>query len=226
MLKTIHQAPLKGSCRIWLYDEAHQLSRRDNGDAQTALLKVLEDTPKHCYFFLCTTDPGQLLPTIVNRCTHFKLKPLDTNNLKKLIASILEKEEVKFSSLVIDKVAEASEGSARRCLKILESLVSLKTDEERLESLDDPESKDKAKTLCQLLMNKKTKWPEVAEVLKNLTESPEDLRRMILGYASAVLLKGTINPRAYLILLVFGDNTFSSGKPGLVRMAYEVFKED
>ena len=46
-------APMLGSCRIWLMDEAHQLT----SDAQSAFLKLLEDTPSHVYFMLATTDP-------------------------------------------------------------------------------------------------------------------------------------------------------------------------
>src|SRR5688572_25883760 len=51
--------PLHGKSRVWLIDEAHQLTK----DAQNAFLKLLEDTPKHAYFMLATTDPQKLLPT-------------------------------------------------------------------------------------------------------------------------------------------------------------------
>ena len=46
-----------GPCRVWIIDECHQLTR----DAQNAALKILEDTPSHVYFFLCTTDPQKLI---------------------------------------------------------------------------------------------------------------------------------------------------------------------
>ena len=41
-----------GKSRVWLIDEAHQLTK----DAQNGLLKILEECPKHVYFMLCTTD--------------------------------------------------------------------------------------------------------------------------------------------------------------------------
>ncbi|HDY87134.1 MAG TPA: AAA family ATPase, partial [bacterium] len=59
--------PLKGSCRVWLIDECHKLTN----DAQNALLKILEDTPQHVYFILCTTEPQRLLGTIKGRCSQF-----------------------------------------------------------------------------------------------------------------------------------------------------------
>ena len=47
----MNRQSLMGGPLIWLIDEAHKLTN----DAQTAFLKMLEDTPKHVYFFLATT---------------------------------------------------------------------------------------------------------------------------------------------------------------------------
>ena len=51
---------LESRCRVWIIDECQKMT----GDAQSAFLKALEDTPNHVYFILCTTDPQKLLPTI------------------------------------------------------------------------------------------------------------------------------------------------------------------
>ena len=66
-------APIGGECRVWLIDEAHQLSSQ----AQNAFLKILEDTPSHVYFMLATTDPQKLIPTIRTRCAEFKVSSLN-----------------------------------------------------------------------------------------------------------------------------------------------------
>ena len=68
VVRNMALCPMSGSCRVWILDEVHQLSK----DAQHALLKALEDTPKHVYFLLATTDPAKLLPTIRTRCVTFK----------------------------------------------------------------------------------------------------------------------------------------------------------
>lgn len=74
-------------------------------------------------------------------------------------------------------------------------------------------------------MNPRSRWKEVAAVLKALEDDPEQLRRMILGYASAVLLNGAENGRAGLILTVFRNHNYDCGKPGLVQQCYEVYSE-
>ena len=71
------QAPIGGDCRVWLIDEAHMLTSA----AQTAFLKMLEDTPDHIYFFLATTHPQKLLKTIKTRCTEIKLKEMTAKYL-------------------------------------------------------------------------------------------------------------------------------------------------
>ena len=70
-------APAAGNCRVFILDEAHQLSK----DAQNAALKILEDTPKHVYFFICTTDPQKLIATIRSRCTEM---PVDLLKLDEM----------------------------------------------------------------------------------------------------------------------------------------------
>jgi DNA polymerase-3 subunit gamma/tau len=73
--------PLESSCRVFVIDECHKMTN----DAQNAFLKRLEDTPKHVYFILCTTDPSKLIPTIRGRCSQFQVKPLSEKVLLRLL---------------------------------------------------------------------------------------------------------------------------------------------
>ena len=85
-------APIQGSIMVWLIDECHKLTN----DAQNALLKLLEDTPKHIYIILCTTDPQKLLSTIKGRCIQFQVSPLNDIEMFQLLRRIVrdEKEEL------------------------------------------------------------------------------------------------------------------------------------
>ncbi len=45
-------------------------------EGQNALLKILEEPPKHGVFILLTDNPEKLLPTVRSRCTELKLQAL------------------------------------------------------------------------------------------------------------------------------------------------------
>ncbi|MEP3525456.1 MAG: DNA polymerase III subunit delta' [Hyphomicrobiales bacterium] len=63
--------------RIAIVDSANDM----NANAANALLKILEEPPERTVFFLLSSQPGRLLPTIRSRCQHLALKPLDNDNL-------------------------------------------------------------------------------------------------------------------------------------------------
>lgn len=221
---TLYQAPLAGPCKVWYFDECHQLSRRAGGDAQTALLKVLEDTPLHVYFILATTEPTGLLPTVRNRCLEVRLSPLTESDLGKLLARVGVEEGQALNSKVIVAIAEASEGSARTALTLFDSVRHLPPDEQ-LPALEKASPATQAFALCRLLLDPRSKWAAVASHLEGLDEEPEAVRRLVLSYARKRLLAN--QARAYAVLVAF-ESPFDSGKAGqanLARACYEVYRE-
>lgn len=64
-------APLEGRAKICIIDECHRM----NSAAQNAFLKTLEEPGPNRYFILLTTQPGNLLPTILSRTLEFKFRP-------------------------------------------------------------------------------------------------------------------------------------------------------
>lgn len=211
-------APMQGKARVWLIDEAHMLSK----DAQNAFLKMLEDTPSHVYFLLATTDPDKLLTTIRTRCTEIKVKLLSVGMLQQLLDDVLAKEKVALTNPVMDKLIDHAEGSARKLLVLLNAVIGLTNEEDQLTAILASQVKVRAIELAQALLYHKG-WSEVSAILRELDEDPESLRHMVLGYASAVLLKGgKANERAFMLLDVFGHSFFESKKPGLVTACYAV----
>lgn len=216
-------APMFGKCRIWLIDEAHALSK----DAQSALLKMLEDTPKHVYFMLATTDPGKLLKTITNRCTEVGCKALKSGTMTELIKDVASKEKVKLSKDVIERLVEVADGSARKALVITDHILALDDEDEQLNTIADSDSKRQAIELCRALLNPRCAWADVVPILKGTEgEDVESLRHMVLGYATACMGSGNkgIHARSYLILTAFRDNFFDSKRSGLYAACYEVIQ--
>jgi DNA polymerase III gamma/tau subunit len=210
-------APIGGKTTIYLIDEAHKLTN----DAQNGFLKILEDTPSHVYFFLATTDPQKLIATIKTRCTEIALKPVSQAALKTLVQTVAEKEDKEVADEVADKIAEYAEGSARGALVILHRILGLETKEEQLESIEKGAVKNQSIDLCRALINK-TSWKEVAKILEGLKDQEaESIRRHVLGYAQAVLLKSG-QDRAFVVLDVFSRHLYDVGFPGLVAYCYAV----
>jgi DNA polymerase III gamma/tau subunit len=210
-------APTGGPCRMWLLDEV----ARGTLDFQSALLKPLEDTPKHVYFILCTTDPDKLLRTVRSRCTEVKLQPLHQQDLLALLTSICSTEKIKIDETVLERISQVAEGSARQALVLLEQVFGLESTPAQLAVVDNPDLKAKAIDLARLLINRKTKWPAVAKVLKELEEDPEAVRRLVLGYMAGVLRNGKQDNHVFKVLTNFEGDFFASGQSGLVRACYE-----
>lgn len=61
--------PNEGRCKVYLLDCPI------NGNAQNALLKLLEDGPTYAAFLILTDQPASLLETVRSRCVHFRLTP-------------------------------------------------------------------------------------------------------------------------------------------------------
>ncbi len=69
--------PAKIKYKVYIIDEVHMLSK----GAFNALLKTLEEPPKHLIFILATTEPERLPQTILSRCQRFDFKRITTENL-------------------------------------------------------------------------------------------------------------------------------------------------
>jgi DNA polymerase-3 subunit gamma/tau len=230
MVRDIEQgmrlSPMQGKCRIYLLDEAHQLTRRSGGDAQTAILKLLEDTPSHVYFILCTTHPNQLLKTIQTRCTPIHLSALPSKAITELITKVAKKEKIGLTEEVIERLTECAEGSARKALVLLHKIMGLEDEDERLNAIGSSDAQKQAIDLVKALIQPYCKWAEIARVLKSIDEEPEEVRRLVLAYCSSVILSGgKLAPRAYLIVRSFEANFYDSGRAGLVAACWDVVNQ-
>ena len=211
-----------GKSRVWIFDEIH----RGTGDFQSAALKILEDGPSHAYFFLCTTDPQKLLKTIITRCTELKFRALTKDELLGLLSVVAAKENNALSANVAERIAEAADGSARKALVLLHQVMGLANEEEQFNAVQKSDSRRQAIELARILMNERTPWPKVVEILNGVDEEPESLRRMILGYYQKVLLGGGPKaPRAAELIERFADNYHDVGRAGLILACYESLRK-
>lgn len=210
---------LESNCRVWIIDECHKMTN----DAQNGLLKILEDTPDHVYFILCTTEPNKLLSTIKGRCSLFQVKPLTEDVLYHLLRRIASKEGEKLDREIYDIIIRDSLGHPRNALQILEQVLKATPDKRIKIAQQSALEQSQSIELCRALL-KGASWKEVSTILKGLQDQEaEGIRRVVLGYCQSVLLKGDVI-RAGIILEEFINPFYDSGFPQLVFACYSVIK--
>jgi DNA polymerase III gamma/tau subunit len=218
---TMVLAPMTGPTRVWIMDEVHQLSK----DAQSGLLKALEDTPGHVYFMLATTDPDKLLPTLRNRCTEYRVAPLSDKEMTDLLLDIADAEKKNIPEEVLDIIVAGAMGSSRSALVVLDKIIELPAKQMADSAQQQILQQNEAIELCRLLMGK-AKWDAVVTFLKNTEQEPESLRRLVLSYCTSVLLGKNGNPKAYVVLTCFSKPFYDTGKAGLVMACWEAVMLD
>lgn len=212
-----------GGCRVWLIDECHKMT----SDAQNAFLKILEDTPSHVYFILATTNPEKLINTLKGRCVQFVVKQPSEAGLKKLLLKVAKEEGIKLHKDIIEQIITDSQRHPRNALQMLESVMNVDTEKQLAYIQKAQETESESIELCRLLLKSGTNWKSIANVLQKLKdqeEDPEGIRRVILGYGQAILLKGD-NSKAAILMENCMENLYNSGFPGLVFQVYSAWTD-
>jgi len=116
----VRYAPAKGRYKIYIIDEVHMLTK----EAANALLKTLEEPPKHVIFCLATTEPEKLPITILSRCQRFDLHRIPGNLIAEHLQLIAKKEKVKLEPAAAHAIARGADGGLRDAESMLDQLVA------------------------------------------------------------------------------------------------------
>lgn len=118
--ETVSLAPTNGKYKIYIIDEVHMLS----GPAFAALLKTLEEPPKHVVFILATTELHKVPATIASRCQLFRFKRATSEEMKTRLTHILQEEKRTADDDLITFITERSDGCYRDGESLLGQLLS------------------------------------------------------------------------------------------------------
>ncbi len=116
----IQYAPMNSPYKIYIIDEVHMLTTQ----AFNALLRTLEEPPKHGKFILATTDIHKVPATIISRCQRFDFNRITVQDIMHHVKHILQDEKISIDDESIKALAEKSEGSMRDALSILDQLIA------------------------------------------------------------------------------------------------------
>lgn len=112
--------PTRAKYKVYIIDEVHMLTT----EAFNALLKILEEPPKHLIFILATTEPEKLLPTILSRCQRFDFKRVTMLDIIGNMKSICDKLGIEVEDKVLNLIARNSDGAMRDALSLLDQCTS------------------------------------------------------------------------------------------------------
>lgn len=111
-------APVQCRYKVYVIDECHMLSTA----AFNALLKTLEEPPKHVVFVLATTDPQRVLPTIISRCQRFDFRRIQLDAMVKHLSHIAFQENIHISPDAVTLVGQLAQGGLRDAESLLDQL--------------------------------------------------------------------------------------------------------
>ncbi|WP_040206622.1 DNA polymerase III subunit gamma/tau [Neobacillus jeddahensis] len=129
VLEKVKFAPTAVNYKVYIIDEVHMLSI----SAFNALLKTLEEPPKHVIFILATTEPHKIPLTIISRCQRFDFRRITANSIVKRMKLIVDETGVNCDDTALQMIARAAEGGMRDALSLLDQAISYSQDRVTLE---------------------------------------------------------------------------------------------
>lgn len=126
LIREVEYRPTRGKYKVYIIDEAHNLS----GEAFNALLKTLEEPPEHVIFILATTEAHKILVTIMSRCQRYDFKRIPLETIMARMRELTDREGVSASDDALRYVAKAADGSMRDGLSLLDQCIAFYPKEE------------------------------------------------------------------------------------------------
>lgn len=112
--------PFESRYKVYIIDEVHMLTK----EAFNALLKTLEEPPKHAMFILATTELEKLPPTIISRCQVLQFKKPSISTLSQVVMDIGAKEGKKIERAAAELISLVGDGSFRDTLGTLQKVLT------------------------------------------------------------------------------------------------------
>jgi len=120
IIESIYYKASSGRFKVYIIDEVHMLSN----NAFNALLKTLEEPPKHVKFIFATTEIRKVPVTVLSRCQRFDLRRIEPEEMIALLQRITKSEGVNVSEDAFRMITRAAEGSARDATSLLDQAIS------------------------------------------------------------------------------------------------------
>lgn len=165
--------PVHLKYKVYIIDEVHMLST----SAFNALLKTLEEPPKHVIFILATTEFNKIPATVISRCQKFDFKKITNKQIEDRLKYILEQEKKSLNSEVISLIAKLSDGGLRDAINMLDQVISLEKENVTVDDVYNLIGDISEKNIIILLENIVS--GNIKETLKNINKYYEEGKNFI-----------------------------------------------
>ena len=120
IIESVQYRATSARFKIYIIDEVHMLSN----SAFNALLKTLEEPPKHIIFIFATTEIQKIPVTVLSRCQRFDLRRIEPEIMIEYLKNVAAEEGVEISKDALALITRASEGSVRDSISLLDQSIS------------------------------------------------------------------------------------------------------
>ncbi len=120
LIDKVNYLPIKGKYKVYIIDEVHMMTT----NAFNALLKTLEEPPSHVIFILATTEPHNIIPTIISRCQRYDFTKVSDDDIYERMVEILHHENIEFEDKAVRAIISLADGGVRDALSILDQILA------------------------------------------------------------------------------------------------------
>ncbi|KAJ5786542.1 uncharacterized protein N7503_011754 [Penicillium pulvis] len=103
--------------KLIILDEADAMT----STAQMALRRIMERYTANTRFCIIANYTHKLSPALLSRCTRFRFSPLKEADIRSLVDTVIEKEDIKIQPDAVDSLVTLSKGDMRRALNVLQA---------------------------------------------------------------------------------------------------------
>ena len=201
-----------GRYKVYIIDEVHMMS----DSALNALLKTLEEPPSHVVFILATTEPHEILATILSRCQRYDFSKVSDADIKDRIKIILQNEGIEYNDEAVDLIVSLADGGMRDALSMLDQVLAYSNDSLNVEDILDIfslESTEEKLSLINSIID--CDISDIIARIRNYADKGSDLKRLssdILDILKDLLIFSTIRDRKFLSKINEEDASFLVAK--------------
>lgn len=198
--------PSRAKYRVYIIDEVHMLT----SEAFNALLKTLEEPPKHVIFILATTEVHKLPATITSRCQRFDFHRIAPKDIAFRLNTIADAENINLSEEAALLISVIADGAVRDAISLLDRCIGICDGEITADTVRDAAglaSKNYLFEMCTCTINKNP--AKALSIIDRLYSESKDIARLcdelVSHFRSLMMIKTVKNPRE---ILAFSDKEF------------------